>query len=191
MMTDKFRNMILEDIKKCSEMSDIEMGSDIYYGEETIFSFYLYLISCYKRYINDIEDNLLEPVGSIDEEFDNCIKNLKIVERKLELFLEEETEKQQNVNTPVSVYTNISNQNSNNVSVKVSFEQVRKDIENMTTLPDSELRDILKKVEELEVIVQSQDRRTKKWENAKEIIKWVADKGVDVGIALLPLLLKI
>ena len=61
----------------------------------------------------------------------------------------------------------------------------------MTTLPDSELRDILKKVEELEVIVQSQDRRTKKWENAKEIIKWVADKGVDVGIALLPLLLKI
>ena len=58
-------------------------------------------------------------------------------------------------------------------------------------MPDSELRDILKKVEELEVIVQSQDRRTKKWENAKEIIKWVADKGVDVGIALLPLLLKI
>ena len=28
-------------------------------------------------------------------------------------------------------------------------------------------------------------------ENAKEIIKWIADKGVDVGIALLPLLLQI
>ena len=28
-------------------------------------------------------------------------------------------------------------------------------------------------------------------ENAKEIVKWIADKGVDVGIALLPLLLQI
>ena len=61
----------------------------------------------------------------------------------------------------------------------------------MTSLTESELRDILQKVDELEMIVQSQDRKTKKWEDAKEIIKWVAEKGVDVGIALLPLLLKI
>ena len=46
-------------------------------------------------------------------------------------------------------------------------------------------------IDELEEIVKSSERRSKKWENAKKIIKWIADKGVDVGIALLPLLLQI
>lgn len=40
-------------------------------------------------------------------------------------------------------------------------------------------------------IVKSPESRSKKWENAKEIIKWIADKGAGVGIALLPLLLRI
>ena len=47
------------------------------------------------------------------------------------------------------------------------------------------------KISELERIINSSDRKTKKWENAKGIIKWIADKGVDVGIALLPLLLQL
>lgn len=40
---------------------------------------------------------------------------------------------------------------------------------------------------------KSEDARqpNKKWENAKGIVKWIADKGVDVGIALLPLLMQI
>ena len=46
-------------------------------------------------------------------------------------------------------------------------------------------------MDELEKIVKSSESRSKKWENAKEIIKWIADKSVDVGIALLPLLLRI
>ena len=28
--------------------------------------------------------------------------------------------------------------------------------------------------------------KTTKWEKAKEILKWIADKSVDVGIAALP-----
>lgn len=39
--------------------------------------------------------------------------------------------------------------------------------------------------------MNSKESKSKKWSNAKDIIKWVADKGVDVGIALLPLVLKI
>lgn len=61
----------------------------------------------------------------------------------------------------------------------------------MSALPDAEIREILSRIDELEAIVKSSERRSKKWENAKEIIKWIADKGVDVGIALLPLLLQI
>ena len=34
------------------------------------------------------------------------------------------------------------------------------------------------------------ENNAKVWDNAKEIIKWMADKSVDVGLTLLPLLLK-
>jgi predicted nucleotidyltransferase len=61
----------------------------------------------------------------------------------------------------------------------------------MSALPETEIDEILRKIDEIEDIVHSSDRRAKKWENAKNIIKWIADKGVDVGIALLPLLLQI
>ena len=61
----------------------------------------------------------------------------------------------------------------------------------MSSLQDAEIEEILGKITELESIIASKDRKTKKWEQAKGIIKWVADKGIDVGIALLPLILKI
>lgn len=85
----------------------------------------------------------------------------------------------------------ITNTNQNKVDINISFDTVRREIENMSALPDAEIREILSRIDELEAIVKSSERRSKKWENAKEIIKWIADKGVDVGIALLPLLLQI
>lgn len=71
----------------------------------------------------------------------------------------------------------ITNTNENKVDINITFSDVRKEIEN--------------KINQLEKIVKSSDRKSKKWENAKGIVKWIADKGVDVGIALLPLLLQI
>lgn len=85
----------------------------------------------------------------------------------------------------------ITNTNENKVDINISFSDVRKEIENMSALPDVEIEEILNKINELEKIVKSSDRKSKKWENAKGIVKWIADKGVDVGIALLPLLLQI
>lgn len=41
----------------------------------------------------------------------------------------------------------------------------------MNFLPESEIEVILKKIEELEKIVNSQDRKNKKWKNANSIIK--------------------
>lgn len=85
----------------------------------------------------------------------------------------------------------ITNTNENKVDINISFSDVKKEIENMSALPDTEIEEILNKINELEKIVKSPDRKSKKWENAKGIVKWIADKGVDVGIALLPLLLQI
>lgn len=91
---------------------------------------------------------------------------------------------------PAAVF-NITNTNENHNVNTITFEGVRKQIENMSALPEKEIDEILRKVDELEKIISSKDRKSKKWENVKDIIKWIADKGVDVGIALLPLLLQI
>ena len=89
------------------------------------------------------------------------------------------------------VQINNSNTNENKVNINISFSETRKKIENMNALQESEIEEILEKIEELEKIVNSQDRKNKKWKNANSIIKWIADKGVDVGLAFLPLLMKI
>ena len=90
-----------------------------------------------------------------------------------------------------STVVNITNSNENNNTINVSFEKARETVNAMTSLPDEDIEEIQKRINELEKIVNSKESKSKKWSNAKDIIKWVADKGVDVGIALLPLVLKI
>lgn len=93
-------------------------------------------------------------------------------------------------NVPNTV-VNISNSNENNNTITISFDVVREKVNSMTSLPEEEIEEIQKRIDEIEEIVNSKESKSKKWSKAKEIIKWIADKGVDVGIALLPLLLKI
>lgn len=84
-----------------------------------------------------------------------------------------------------------TNYNENNNTMTVSFNTVRETVNNMTSLPEEEIEEIQKRIDEIEGIVNSKENKSKKWLKAKEVIKWIADKGVDVGLALLPLLLKI
>ena len=86
---------------------------------------------------------------------------------------------------------NITNNNENKNTMNVTFDSVRKTIDSMTSLPEEDIEEIKNKISALEEIVNSKESKSKKWSKAKDIIKWVADKGVDVGIALLPLILKI
>jgi len=85
----------------------------------------------------------------------------------------------------------INNNISNEINIDISFESARENVSSMTALPESEIGEILGRINELEIIVKSPDSKNKKWNNAKGIVKWIADKGVDVAIALLPLLLQI
>lgn len=86
---------------------------------------------------------------------------------------------------------NVENKNIINNTMNISFEEARKTINDMSSLPENEIEEIQSKINALEEIVNSKESKSKKWSKAKDIIKWVADKGVDVGIALLPLILKI
>lgn len=85
---------------------------------------------------------------------------------------------------------NVENKNIINNTMNISFEDARKTINDMSSLPENEIEEIQNKINAIEEIVNSKDSKSKKWTKAKEIVKWIADKGVDVGITLLPLLLK-
>lgn len=90
-----------------------------------------------------------------------------------------------------SIMIQNTNNNENHNTISVTFESVRDAVGNMTSLPDEDIEEIKNKIDEIEAIVNSKESKSKKWSRAKEIVKWIADKGVDVGIALLPLILKI
>ena len=90
-----------------------------------------------------------------------------------------------------NITINKTNTNENHNSFDMSFNMARETINSMTALTNEEIEEIQKRINELEEIVSSKDSKSKKWSKVKEIIKWIADKGVDVGIALLPLVLKI
>ena len=83
------------------------------------------------------------------------------------------------------------NTNENSNAISISFDNARAKIDGMTSLPYEEMEEIHAKIDALEEIIKSKEGKSKKWSRAKDIIKWMADKGVDVGIALLPLLLEI
>lgn len=175
-MTEEFKKIIDNDIVRCEEALN---------GNGDIRTLFAEMRSKYSPIINDF-DKRLKNMYNISDYF----PNIEIMKNKLSLFKAMDYKNSFKETEPQTVINN-NNTNSIVIDINITFEQARETIERMTALPDSEVEEILKKINELEEIVQSNDRKTKKWENAKGIIKWIADKGVDVGIALLPLLLQI
>ncbi len=77
-----------------------------------------------------------------------------------------------------------------NVNVTVTFEQVRSQIEDMTALSREQTDEILEKIDELEKISKENTSRKTKWEKVKPIIAFALDKGADVAIAILSLVMQ-
>lgn len=80
---------------------------------------------------------------------------------------------------------------NNNVTVTITFEQVRAKIEDMTSLTDEQTKEALEKVSEIESVVKGEGSKKSKWEKIKPILTWLADKSFDVAMTILPLLLQV
>jgi len=78
-----------------------------------------------------------------------------------------------------------------NQTVHISFDVIKRKIEEMAGLSDTETKEIIDKIDVIQKIVEANEGKKTKWQKMKPILIWLADKSVDVGIALLPLLLKI
>lgn len=178
-VSDDFKKIIDDDIEGCAEQY-------AHGDKESRWRLYTTLISKYTPIIQGFQQDF--PDMFYDSNGTRCRETLETIRQKLILFKAMGYENTY-ADKPSSVTLNNSTQVD--ISINISFEDARCSVENMSALKESEIQEILAKVDELEGIVSSSDRKTKKWEKARDIIKWVADKGVDVGIALLPLILKI
>lgn len=107
--------------------------------------------------------------------FIDYIDDVRLLKEKLSLYaasLSSESDSSQgpviNVNT--------------NVTVNISMEQAFSNIEK-TSLSDDD-KDYLK--EQIAILSTKKGNKDKLWKSTQSILKWLADKSVEVGIAALP-----
>lgn len=74
-------------------------------------------------------------------------------------------------------------------SITVNFEQT---IHNIQQLPESVLSDEEKEILSGKIAsISAENDKEKRWEKVSGALKWIADKGIQVGIAALPYITKI
>lgn len=192
----EFLQMVVEDMAKISSVINPDKNKivkiDISKKESDLLSLHRELDGKYQSCIKGWGDGMYGwfkghgfSYEYLDEE--SLEENLKLVYAKLSTY-------RYQVNAVPNVMPSITQVNvnlDNNINITISFDSVRAQIEEMPSLTGEETNEIIEKVNEIEKVVKSTDSKKKKWAKVNGIIKWVADKSVDVGIALLPLLLKI
>lgn len=72
----------------------------------------------------------------------------------------------------------ITNTNENKVDINISFSDVRKEIENMSALPDAEIEEILNKINELEKLLNLQTANQKSGKMQKELLNGLLIKAL-------------
>ena len=119
---------------------------------------------------------------------DDAIKhNLRMMIAKLSAFIEgwnNANTETPTVNSPINVTVN------NTVNLNVSVEEAKQKIDDMTSLSDKEVAEIKAKLDELEHISKEHISRRNKWEKVKPIISFALDKGADVAIAILSIVMQ-
>lgn len=180
----QLHEVLESDIERCKKAIECGTYECLHDLCEILYPKYLGIVEGINHGVNMMPNN--------SQNLEIWLKNIQYIQEKLELFQglqEEHMETEKYKRQQISVCNH--NINSNEINVDILFADAREKIQNMSALTDPEIEEILSKIVAIEKIVQSGERKSKKWENAKEIIKWVADKGIDVGITLLPLLLQI
>ena len=186
----EFAKMVDTDIGRCESYLSGERD------EETGRDLHLEMITKYPTYITNFGLSLYNysaEFGFNSEyfSFDAMISNLKVIKNKLSAFKANGYRNSKSVvnDNHINIANNLNATQSQTVTI--SFEDVKRNIENMTALSDKETEETLKKVDEIKDIVENDQNKKTKWQKIKPILLWLADKSVDVGMSLLPLLLKI
>ena len=184
----KQRKAIRDDILKIEEALNSEK-------EKQIQAIHLFIDGKYGAYVPQWDKGVCGYVLNFGFNYEcldlpSLIHNLTLMKAKLEGFaMGFEKSTKQTYSPSNNVNVNVTN--TNEVNLSISFAEARQKIEDMTSLTEPETEEILAKITELEEVINSKDKKKSKWEKVKSVLIWLADKSFDVGMALLPLLLKI
>lgn len=188
-----FINMVNSDIQRCEEY----LSGD--HEEKAGMALHLELITKYPAYIKNFGDSLYnyDPrYGFVSQEFfslDSALHNLTVMKNRLVAFKIYGYKNPPNESSRNSQTINVENNLSatQTQSLTVSFENTKQQVEEMTGLSESDTAEVLDKIDQIKDIVEQKASKKTKWQKIKPILLWLADKSVDVGCALLPLVMKI
>lgn len=186
-----FTRMVDADIEKCTEV----LSSS--FEEKKWKDLHVELTAKYSAHISDIgsdmygylpKDNFFQ-VDLMDE--DSLRHNIFVLKNKLIAFKNYgyKNRKSTHGDNGINIQNTLSATQTQ--TINLSFEDVKRQVEDMTGLSDAETKETLDKIDEIKAIVELQEPKKSKWQKIKPILIWLADKSVDVGIALMPLILKI
>jgi hypothetical protein len=125
----------------------------------------------------------------------NSFEDLMLLKAKLEVYEAELIDEAiKPSKRTASIINNIDNKNNNtNINqqnIHINFAQVKENISNNGMLHQNQIDEILEKINVIEEVCNSNESKNSKWVKLKSCMIWLGDKGVDVAIQLLPLIIQ-
>ena len=187
-----FTRMVDEDIQKCDTLLN-----NTRYNRQDYALLHTELTAKYASFLADIGSDMYYYNPSykffnISKMTDFALQhNLRILMNKLIAFKNYGYRKAEMTSGDNGININNTLSATQTQLVHISFDEARQQIEDMTGLSDTETEEALQKIDELKAIAESKESKKKKWQKVKPFLLWLADKSVDVGITILPLLMNI
>ena len=135
----------------------------------------------FKKCFNDGMNETIEDLRRLIDEIDDLDEIDKEGKKSKEPYM--------NIKIDASNKNIISNSNVNSILIK-SYDEVRDEIENNTYLDDKSIKELLEKLNEIKELENSGDSKAKKWIVGKKILAFVRDKGADIAIMYISLILQ-
>ena len=185
----KREKAVRADIHKIEALTDV-------YDQTQILELHRYLDGKYQYCIADWGKSMWGYIDGIGFAYDgldtdSLKENLAMMKPKLEAFMHGWNTAKQPARYIPPTAPDVNVTVNNNVTVNITFEQVRAKIEDMTSLTDEQTKEALDKVSEIEYVVKGDGSKKSKWEKIKPILTWLADKSFDIAMTILPLLLQV
>ena len=182
-LPEEFKEMVCNDIQRISDSGKLSVSEKLRLHRELDGRYQACIKAWHAGLWGANSTATYVSYGILKDSPQSVQENLDMMKAKLETYtfqmnavMEETPAQQINVTT--------------NVNVTVTFEQVRSQIEDMTALSREQTDEILEKINELEEISKEKSSRKTKWEKVKPIIAFTLDKGADVAIAILSLVMQ-